>query len=1337
MSKRNRLIALKCAWFTLALVPLMAQAPVARKLRNIMHLGRHVEQVQSLLGADHTFQLGHGHQDSLGQSHVHFHQWYRGVRVWGGAAITHLTSAGQSLPMTDALHGTFELNVTPTIDPTEALGLVMAKLPAGLAFSVTPVVELVVLPQQTEVIPSHAGSRRLEPNALDVRRQALRDHLAWYIQIEGVTTEGGPNHTDLLLDAHTGGLLRQWNALRTRASEGSGRSQYSGLVTLSTTKTAGGYELRDLSRGQGRGYGANAVVDAHHSTSTTPQSERVYSNLTDTWGDGANYVEGSSTTGDNGQTAAVDAMYGMTQSWDFYKNVFGRNGIDDEGTATFSRVHFGSGYDNAFWSDSCFCMTYGDGSWFSTLTALDVAGHELSHGVCSRTANLDYFGESGGLNEANSDIFGTLIEFYARNASGIGIGDTGGNFTIGEQLSAVPLRYMYKPSLDGTSPNAWCPNLGTYDVHYSSGPMNRCFYFMSRGATTDGDTQSSFLPEGMPGIGNDRAAAIWYRTLTTYLTSTSNYSNARAGAIRAAIDLYGAGGEEEQAVWNAFAAINVGNRWTPAEPAILSQPTDAWVTAGGSATFKVSVTGVGPMSYQWKRDDLSLAEGRSATYTLAKASMEDHGSSYSVVVSNALGSVTSTRATLNVGTAPAITAQPVSLVLALGKPASFTVETTGSGPMRYQWRRNGLDLPGATFPGYTTPPTTLSDQGATYSVMVSNGFGSVVSASAKLTLGSAPTLTSPPMDIWLAPGSLATFKVVATGTGTMTCQWKRNGLDIPGATSTTYTVSKASAADDGVGFTATLTNPYGTLATPKATLHVGWAPRVTTQPLSATVLAGSSTRLTVTCSGSAPLTFAWKVGGVAIPATDSAIFQTPPSAPNDNAKAYTVTITNGFGTTTSSAAILTVGSTPVVTSQPADARALVGKAASFKVVASGTGPLSYQWRRNGTDLPGATLATYTLTATKETDQGSLFTVTVSNGLGRTASTNAVLQIGTPPRFTTQPISTTALVGSSGTFTVACAGSGPLSYQWSTGGRIIPGATAASYTTPPIAPGDNAKAYLVSITNGFGSITSNTVFLIRGTAPSVTSQPVSPWVIVGRAVTFTVIASGTGPLTYQWKRDGLDLPGATSSTFTISKVGLSDNGSRFGVTISSSLGSVASEPATLNVGTAPSITTQPANAVVIAGKSASFSVTCTGSSPLTYQWRLGGIAIPGANGSTYSGPIALAGDNVKSYTVTISNGYGSITSTAALLSVGTTPTITTPPVDVSVTAGKAATFRVVAAGSPALRYQWRKNSVNLPGATLPSYTIPKTGSSDSNAVFTVTVTNALGTITSSTAKLTVN
>ena len=589
-------LALSFVTAALAAGSLFASSPQETLRVNTAADRLHANRTQLGLDADHAFSLRTSHSDDLGQTHAHFAQFYKGVRVWGGDAIAHVDRSGADLPLTNALHKNIFLNVTPSLQAGEALAVAQIDLGAKGAFAYAPTTELVVFPQEVDVVPRRVGRLSLdqEPSATDVTRQVVRFALAYHVHTELENDLDGIRHTDYLVDAQTGAILKKWNTLHTTAATGTGNSQYNGIVTVNTNSVTGGYEMRDMTRGTAGNY----VTNSNHAATSSTAVGTIYTDADNTWGDGANYVEGSSTTAANGQTAAVDAMYGMAKSWDFYKLVYGRNGIDGAGSTTYSRVHIGNSYDNAFWSDSCFCMTYGDGSSFLTLTALDVAGHEMSHGVCARTANLTYSGESGGLNESNSDIFGTMIEFYARGGSGATIGNTGGNWTIGEQLSSTPLRYMYKPSLDGASPDAWSSTIGSKDVHYSSGPMNRCFYFLSVGATTTGNTSTTLLPAGMTGIGNDKASAIWFRALTTYLTASSNYAAARTAAISSAKDLYGAGSAEEQAVWNAFHGINVGAAWststdTTAPTATASESgTTGTITLSATASDNVGVTKV-------------------------------------------------------------------------------------------------------------------------------------------------------------------------------------------------------------------------------------------------------------------------------------------------------------------------------------------------------------------------------------------------------------------------------------------------------------------------------------------------------------------------------------------------------------------------------------------------------------------------------------------------------------------------------------------------------------------------------------------------------------------------
>jgi Zn-dependent metalloprotease len=515
------------------------------------------------LGPEHSLRPLETVEDPGGAGHVRYQQYYRGVRVWGGQLISHRDGTGAPEPVTDALVRDIALEVTPNLAPAEALAVAHDREAPSGAYARPPTAELVVYSEQV-----------LEPRPLltatgdaeDYQVKVVRHRLVYHLRLALENGAQETRHDDYLVDAHTGAVLRSWSSLLTlrphkpgnRAVTTTGRSQYSGEVSLGSMLTDCGYVLSDPTRAHNSTRNLGGRLDGKGS---------LFNSAEPSWGDGENYDSGRSWTSLNGQTAAVDAHYGLQTTWDFYKNILGRNGIDGKGRSATNLVHYAHHFDNAFWDDDCFCMTYGDGSSFKTLTAIDVVGHEVSHGLCSATADLEYIGESGGLNEASSDIFGTMIKCYSRGAKAKGpkVPAEGAVWSIGEDLQTPdfphPIRYMDKPSRDGFSPDAWSPALEDLNVHFASGPMNRAFYFLSQGASADpkSDAYSKYLPKGMKGIGNDKALRIWWRTLSTRLTPTSRYLDARRGAIQSAKEIYGKHSIPVLAVRQAFRGIHVGD----------------------------------------------------------------------------------------------------------------------------------------------------------------------------------------------------------------------------------------------------------------------------------------------------------------------------------------------------------------------------------------------------------------------------------------------------------------------------------------------------------------------------------------------------------------------------------------------------------------------------------------------------------------------------------------------------------------------------------------------------------------------------------------------------------
>jgi Zn-dependent metalloprotease len=507
---------------------------------------------------------------------------FKGVRVFGAESVVvtdtggHIRSesvSGRSLGLARANSAGMlaaapstapgsDFSVVPVISSKAAIDAALASLGAEARHVVAPSAELIIYPvMRTERVQGARDKPEQELNALDVEEVVDHYELAYLVHTRMHVGEK-PVYHDTVVSARDGSILDQWSMLQTVV--GVGKSQYNGEVPINTTLVDGKYKMIDDSRGTGGTFGAMAITNADHGTSAG--NVYVSTGAENVWGDGKQYIAGGSTTNANGQTAAVNAMWGLMNTYDTLKNVFNWLSLDGHNTSTYIAAHVNTAYDNAYYSDTCRCMFIGDGSSFNSLGSIDVIGHEMGHGVTAATSNLTYSGESGGLNESSSDINGEVVEAYARaGGKGETVPLTGNDWVLGKEISksGTPLRWMYKPSKDGSSPDAWSTSLKRLDVHYSSGPNNRMFYFLAQGSKDDkaADTYSKYLvktPLAMTGIGLDKAYRIWFKANTTKFTSSTNYADARAKMVESAEELYGKGSHESIAVQRAYAAINVG-----------------------------------------------------------------------------------------------------------------------------------------------------------------------------------------------------------------------------------------------------------------------------------------------------------------------------------------------------------------------------------------------------------------------------------------------------------------------------------------------------------------------------------------------------------------------------------------------------------------------------------------------------------------------------------------------------------------------------------------------------------------------------------------------------------
>jgi hypothetical protein len=461
--------------------------------------------------------------------------------------------------------------------------------------------------------------------------------------------------------------------------------------------------------------------------------------------------------------------------------------------------------------------------------------------------------------------------------------------------------------------------------------------------------------------------------------------------------------------------------------------------------------------------------------------------------------------------APTITTQPVAQVVVVGGSTIFAAAASGYPTPTFQWQKNGQNIPGATGSSFTIASPSLADTGA-YSVVVTNAAGSIASDSAYLhvlTVAGAPYFTTQPANRIVPVGGSATFAATAQGTPAPTYQWRRDGADIPGATSSSYTIKSAVLADAG-NYTVVAHNSFGDATSNAATLSVEFPPAITLQPASQTVVAGNSVTFTSAASGVPTPALQWRKGGAIIPGATSATL-TIPSVQTADAGSYTLVATNPRGAATSEAALLTVHTPPWTTVQPQHRTVTAPGGTYFSVGPDGNpATFTYTWQRkragaaawetaanDGPVFFGWRAQALNLSSTSTAMTGDRFRCIVSNGIPPDAiSAEAVLTVDPAPgapKITLQPVGASATasgevilsVGVEQLAAIASAGrqADTPAYQWRRDGVAIPGATGSTYRIPSV-QAFHAGTYSVVVTLGGQSSESN------GAVVTVAAPPAS-------------------------------------------------------------------------------------------------------------------------------------------------------------------------------------------------------------------------------------------------------
>ena len=556
------------------------------------------------LGPADAFKVDRSYTNNQGQTIVRLEHTYQGHRVYGSQAMAKVTTAGVLAVNIQGLLTHVSVAGAPALTGDQAIQIAAGKLGAQEKLKGTPTVEQVVF------MP-----RFRQENAGPIHMPTQPKPYVWAYQVH-VEGRGplGPRSMNYILDADSGDLYRADDQLAyaeappmATPSVGTGLGFYSGQMAINTTKMDDGtYTLWDNTRGTLDNpnlvqiIGTNAGVwtptglqvwydlkdAAGNETYTQYLFQKAAPDFTDAWGDGLTWNgDWSQEALTNGQTVGADVLHAMAATWDFYGNVFNRNGIDGMGTSVYALALQGGPTDTSnYYTDQASWDYYGNkinlgaGSYpnnphgYLSLSDLDIIAHEMAHGVEQNTAQMEYGAgldtEETALTEGNADFFALMTKAYSKIGpfdDPFSIPNTGIDWTMGAGINrGTPIRWMTKPSQDGLSSDYWYDGIAYKDPHYTGGVLSRALYFLAQGssATPTDDNFSSFLPGGMTGVGNDHAARIWYKVLTEnfvgHALGTLTFQSARSASLGAAIDLFGENSPEAIAVQNAFAAVNVG-----------------------------------------------------------------------------------------------------------------------------------------------------------------------------------------------------------------------------------------------------------------------------------------------------------------------------------------------------------------------------------------------------------------------------------------------------------------------------------------------------------------------------------------------------------------------------------------------------------------------------------------------------------------------------------------------------------------------------------------------------------------------------------------------------------
>lgn len=781
-------------------------------------------------------------------------------------------------------------------------------------------------------------------------------------------------------------------------------------------------------------------------------------------------------------------------------------------------------------------------------------------------------------------------------------------------------------------------------------------------------------------------------------------------------------------------------------------PATVIAAAGSSASFAVGTTGAN-LRHQWYVGSTPVADGgrysgaTTATLTINPVEATDYrNNAYVLQVIGDVG-LAGTVPGLSLrapAAAPAITREPVDADVSLGSQVTFSVTAQSSDtstPLTYQWYRNGSAITGNTSATTSTlilPSAGVEDRGSYFVIVGRAGSLSATSATANLIVRRTIVLAAAtPPTAFLGVDYSFRPEISGATSYTYAAVGLPDGLSINSATGG---VTGRATTEGTYTATITATADEFSVGSQDYVFRVTFLPvpaGIQTQPSPSTAVAGSSVVFEAVVQGVPAPSLQWfrrlPDGSVYALADSTLVTGTRTtrlqfnSVTTADAGTYFLRAANSATVDTNDVQ-LTVQYPPQILTQPTSLSVLAGEAATFSVAASAEPAPTFQWRRNGINIPGATGSSFSLPAATPAEAGT-YTVLVANtieGVRReTLSAAAELMVRFAPAIQVAD-RLDALAGEvvSIGLTVSATPTATISFTglpaW-----LVYSATSGTLSGTP-APADiGSGSFTVRAANGIGPDAEATVFFAvtsQATAPAITTQPTDVAVVAGSSARFVVEATGTPTPTFQWRRDGSPLVGANRSFLELSTV-LQANEGLYDVVVTNPAGVLTSRSARLSVSTPPTLTAVPVSSRFLVGETVVLTASATGTAPLTYIWTRDGTPLPGAAGPVLelgSATPALSG----AYTVSVSNAVGTDTSAPFELEVGAAPVITLAARTRLLPAGGTLQIAPEVSAVPTASLRWSVDGETIVGATTAPLTLPGLRLQDAG-LYAVNATNTFG------------